>query len=354
MVWFLAPVPTSNAVWQNFKSPLLWDVFAVSTYFTVSVIFWYLGLVPDLATLRDRCKSGLRKVLYGIFSLGWRGGNRQWRHYEVAYLLLAGLSTPLVLSVHTVVSFDFATSVVPGWHTTIFPPYFVAGAIFGGFAMVLTLMIPVRKIYGLQDLFTMKHIDNMAKIIVLTGTIVGYAYLMELFIAWYSGSDYEYDAFMIRIFDGPYTAYYYAMFTCNVIAPQAFWFKKCRENLWVVMIVCMFVNAGMWYERFVIIVTSLARDFIPGAWDMYHPSWVEIWTFIGTHGFFLMLFLLFIRFLPVIAMSEVKSVLPESDPHFDPERRKLDNIVPAPTYAGDLEHTGGRPEAAGAPAPVTV
>lgn len=354
MAWFLAPVPNSNAIWQNFKSPLLWDVFAVSTYFTVSVIFWFLGLVPDLATMRDRCKSGLRKILYGIFSLGWRGGNRQWRHYEVAYMLLAGLSTPLVLSVHTVVSFDFATSVVPGWHTTIFPPYFVAGAIFGGFAMVLTLMIPVRKIYGLQDLFTMKHIDNMAKIIVLTGTIVGYAYLMELFIAWYSGSQYEYDAFMLRIFDGKYVWYYYAMFFCNVIAPQAFWFKKCRENLWVVMIVCMFVNAGMWYERFVIIVTTLAQDFLTGAWDMYHPTWVEIWTFIGTHGFFLMLFLLFIRFLPVIAMSEVKGVLPEADPHYDPERKKRDVIVPAPAYAGDLEHTGGKPEASGAPSPATV
>jgi molybdopterin-containing oxidoreductase family membrane subunit len=200
----------------------------------------------------------------------------------------------------------------------------------------------------------MKHIDNMAKIIVLTGTIVGYAYLMELFIAWYSGSQYEFDAFMLRIFDGPYTPYYYAMFFCNVIAPQAFWWKKCRENLWVVMIVCMFVNAGMWYERFVIIVTTLARDFLPGVWDMYHPSWVEIWTFIGTHGFFLMLFLLFIRFLPVIAMSEVKGVLPEADPHYDPERRKLDNIVPAPAYEGDLEHTGGRPEASGATSPATV
>ncbi len=351
MAWFLAPVPNSNAIWQNLKSPLLWDVFAVSTYFTVSIIFWYLGLVPDLATMRDRCKSGLRKVLYGIFALGWRGGNRQWRHYEVAYMLLAALSTPLVLSVHTVVSFDFATSIVPGWHTTIFPPYFVAGAIFGGFAMVLTLMIPVRKIYGLQDLFTMKHIDNMAKIILLTGTIVGYAYLMELFVAWYSGSLYEFGAFMIRIFDGPYTLYYYAMFFCNVIAPQAFWFKKCRENLLVVMVVCMFVNCGMWYERFVIIVTTLARDFLPGAWDMYHPTWVEIWTFIGTIGFFTMNFLLFCRFLPVIAIGEIKAVLPESDPHYDPDRTKRDNIVPAATYDGDLEHTGGRPESAAAPSP---
>jgi len=354
MAWFLAPVPNSNAIWQNFKSPLLWDVFAVSTYFTVSVIFWYLGLVPDLATMRDRCKNGLRKVLYGIFALGWRGGNRQWRHYEVAYLLLAALSTPLVLSVHTVVSFDFATSIVPGWHTTIFPPYFVAGAIFGGFAMVLTLMIPARKIYGLQDLFTMKHIDNMAKIILLTGTIVGYAYLMELFVAWYSGSLYEFDAFKWRILYGPYTWAYYCMFFCNVIAPQAFWFKKCRENLWIVMIICMFVNCGMWFERFVIIVTTLARDFLPGAWDMYHPTWVEIWTFIGTIGFFTMLFALFCRFLPLIAIGEIKAVLPESDPHYDPKRHQRDNIVPAATYDGDLEHTGGQSEAAPAPSTVTA
>jgi Ni/Fe-hydrogenase subunit HybB-like protein len=354
MAWFLAPVPNANAIWQNFKSPLLWDVFAVSTYFTVSVIFWFLGLVPDLATMRDRCRPGLRKVLYGIFALGWRGGNRQWRHYEVAYMLLAALSTPLVLSVHTVVSFDFATSIVPGWHTTIFPPYFVAGAIFGGFAMVLTLMIPARKIYGLQDLFTMKHIDNMAKIILLTGTIVGYAYLMELFVAWYSGSLYEFDAFKWRILFGPATWAYYAMFFCNVIAPQAFWWKKCRENLWIVMIVCMFVNAGMWYERFVIIVTTLMRDFLPGAWDDYHPTWVEIWTFIGTIGFFTMLFLLFCRYLPVIAMSEIKGVLPQADPHYDPKRLVRENIVAAPTYDGDLEHTGGKPESAAAAAPATA
>ena len=250
MAWFLAPVPNANAIWQNFKSPLLWDVFAVSTYFTVSVIFWYLGLVPDLATMRDRCKPGLRKVLYGIFALGWRGGNRQWNHYEMAYLLLAALSTPLVLSVHSVVSFDFATSIVPGWHTTIFPPYFVAGAIFGGFAMVLTLMIPAREIYGLQDLLTMKHIDNMAKIILLTGTIVGYAYLMELFIAWYSGSKYRVRCLHARAIrtartSGPTDC----MMFCNVISPQIFWFRWARRELvWVVLVVCMFVNAGMWYR----------------------------------------------------------------------------------------------------------
>lgn len=315
MVWFLAPVPNSNAIWQNFKSPLLWDVFAVSTYFTVSVIFWYLGLVPDLATIRDRCKPGLKKALYGIFAIGWRGGNRQWKHYEMGYLLLAALSTPLVLSVHSVVSFDFATSVVPGWHTTIFPPYFVAGAIFGGFAMVLTLMIPCRSIYGLQDLLTPKHVDNMTKIILLTGTIVGYAYLMELFIAWYGGNKYEADAFHLRAVSGPYTWAYYTMMFCNVIAPQAFWFPWCRRNLWVVMAVCMCVNAGMWYERFVIIVTTLAADFLPGQWGYYEPTWVEIAMFAGTHGLFLFLFLLFIKYLPMIAISEVKGVLPQSHVH---------------------------------------
>jgi len=315
MAWFLAPVPNSNAIWQNFKSPLLWDVFAVSTYFTVSVLFWYLGLIPDLATIRDRCKPGIKKALYGMFALGWRGGNRQWNHYEMAYLILAALSTPLVLSVHTIVSFDFATSVIPGWHATIFPPYFVAGAIFGGFAMVLTLMLPVREIYGLQDLLTWKHIDNMAKIILLTGSIVGYAYLSELFIAWYGGNKFELDAFMLRIKDGPYVWAYVAMMFCNVVSPQIFWFKKMRQNWFVVFLVCNFVNAGMWFERFVIIVTTLARDFMPGAWDMFHPTWVDIMTFAGSFGFFLMNFLLFLRFFPVIAIAEVKGILPQSDPH---------------------------------------
>ncbi|RPJ34585.1 MAG: hydrogenase [Verrucomicrobiaceae bacterium] len=322
--WFLAPVPNANAIWQNFKSPLLWDVFAVSTYFTVSLIFWYLGMVPDLATIRDRAKPGLRKIFYGIFSLGWRGGNRQWSHYEMAYLLLAALSTPLVLSVHSVVSFDFATSVVPGWHTTIFPPYFVAGAIFGGFAMVLTIMIPARFVYGLQDLITMKHIDNMAKIILLTGTIVGYAYLMELFVAFYSGAIYEMDAFKFRI-AGPYWWAYAAMMSLNVISPQLFWFKACRENLWVIMFVAMCVNVGMWFERFVIIVTTLARMWLPGDWKTYSPSGVELMTFVGTIGLFLALFMLFLRFLPCINIAEVKWTLLESDPHFDDKEHHPDH-----------------------------
>ena len=326
MAWFLAPIPNAQGIWPNFRSPLLWDVFAVSTYFTVSVLFWYTGLVPDLATLRDRAKSRVSKYLYGIFALGWRGSNRQWRHYEMAYLLLAGLSTPLVLSVHSVVSFDFATSIVPGWHTTIFPPYFVAGAIFGGFAMVLTILLPARLLYPqLNDLITRQHVDKMAKIILLTGSIVGYAYMMELFIAWYSANPYEKFTFFnarlnLAFFTGEgargyYAWAYYCMMICNVLSPQIFWIKKMRTNYIVVFAVCMFVNAGMWFERFVIIVTSLAQDFLPSSWGHYSPTWVEIWTFIGTFGIFLSLFLLFMRFLPMIAMSEVKIVLPEADPH---------------------------------------
>ena len=314
MVWFLAPVPNSNAIWQNFRSPLLWDVFAVSTYFTVSVLFWYTGLVPDLATLRDRATNKFRKFFYGIAALGWRGGNRQWKHYEMAYLILAGLSTPLVLSVHSVVSFDFATSVIPGWHTTIFPPYFVAGAIFGGFAMVLTIMLPARAIFGLHDLITDDHVDKMCKIILLTGSIVGYAYAMEFFIAWYGGNMYEQYAFMNRA-TGPYWWAYWTMIFCNVAAPQLFWFRFFRRHVLSVFIVCMFVNTGMWFERFVIIVTSLHRDFLPSSWNMFYPTWVDIWTFVGTFGIFLALFLLFIRWLPMICIFEVKAVLPEADPH---------------------------------------
>lgn len=312
--WYLFPIPNSNAIWQNFRSPLLWDVFAVSTYFTVSVIFWYVGLIPDLATLRDRAKNKVRKLIYGVLALGWRGSNRQWRHYEKAYLILAGISTPLVLSVHSVVSFDFATSVIPGWHATIFPPYFVAGAIFGGFAMVLTIMLPFREIYNLHDLITKRHIDNMCKIILLTGTIVGYAYGMEFFIAWYGANPYEQYAFLNRAF-GPYWWAYWSMIFCNVISPQLFWFKFSRTNLAVIFFVIMCVNAGMWFERFVIIVTSIHRDFLPGSWGHFTPTWVDLTTFVGTIGLFLFLFLLFVRFLPMITIFEVKAVLDEADPH---------------------------------------
>ena len=322
MAWYLAPLPNNYGIWPNFRSPLLWDVFAVSTYFTVSVLFWYTGLIPDLATLRDRATSKIKKFLYGIFAVGWRGSNRNWRHYEMAYLLLAGLSTPLVLSVHSVVSFDFATSILPTWHTTIFPPYFVAGAIFGGFAMVLTLMLPARALFKLHDIITLQHIDKMAKIILLTGSIVSYAYAMEFFIAWYSGNQYERFAFWNRVL-GPYWwDWWVGMLFCNCLSPQLFWFRWCRRNVLVVYFVCMCVNAGMWFERFIIIVGGLHRDFLPSSWGLFIPTWVDIWTFIGTHGIFLSLFLLFIRFLPMIAMSEVKIVLPESDVH------RHDPVVP--------------------------
>ncbi len=308
MAWFLAPVPNSNAIWPNFHSPLLWDVFAVSTYATVSALFWYVGMIPDLATLRDRAPNKLKHFAYGLFALGWRGSNRHWRHYEMAYLILAGISTPLVLSVHSVVSMDFATSVLPGWHTTIFPPYFVAGAIFSGFAMVLTLLIPARQLFGLKDLITTRHLENMCKVILATGSMVGYAYAMEFFIAWYSGNPFESFVFINRAM-GPYAWAYWIMVTCNVITPQLFWFKKIRTNPWIIFVLCIFVNIGMWFERFVIIVTSLHRDSLPSSWGYFNPTWVDIFTFVGSIALFLHMFLLFIRFLPMIAMSEVKGVL---------------------------------------------
>jgi Ni/Fe-hydrogenase subunit HybB-like protein len=312
--WWLFPLPNANWIWPNFRSPLLWDVFAVSTYATVSVLFWYVGMIPDLATLRDRAKNKIRKVLYGIFSMGWRGSNRNWRNYEMAYLLLAGISTPLVLSVHTVVSFDFAVSVLPGWHTTIFPPYFVAGAIFSGFGMVLTLMLPLRAVFGLHDLITQYHIDCMCKITLATGTIVGYAYSMEFFIAWYGANSFESFTFINRAF-GQYAWAYWIMISCNVICPQLFWFKKIRENAAIVWIISIFVNVGMWFERFVIIVTSLANDFLPSSWGYYSPTIVDIMIYFGTFGLFGVLFLLFVRFLPLMAMAEIKAVSPHADPH---------------------------------------
>jgi molybdopterin-containing oxidoreductase family membrane subunit len=312
--WFLFPIPTSNSLWPQFRSPLMWDVFAVSTYFTVSCLFWYVGLVPDLAIFRDRAKTKVRKFIYGFFALGWTGSNRHWCNYEKCYLILAGVSTPLVLSVHSIVSLDFAVSQVPGWHTTIFPPYFVAGAIFSGFGMVLTLLIPLRKMCKLEELITMRHIDLMCKVTLATGSIVGYAYLMELFIAWYSGSPYERFAFINRL-SGPYAWGYWTMMGCNVILPQLFWIPKLRRNLVLVFIVSILVNIGMWFERFVIIVISLHRDFLPSNWGYYAPSWVDICTFLGTFGLFFTMFLLFMRFLPMIAVSEVKGVTPQADPH---------------------------------------
>ena len=314
LLYFVMPLPNQMGAWPNFRSPLLWDMFAVGTYFTVSLLFWYLGLVPDLASLRDRAVSKVKKVAYGIFSLGWRGSNRQWKHYELTYLILAGISTPLVLSVHSIVSTDFATSVIPGWHTTIFPPYFVAGAIFSGFAMVMTLAILARIVYPVKAFITMNHLEKMAKVIMLTGMMVGYAYGMEFFIAWYSGNPYEFGIFKYRA-TGWYAWAYWTMVTCNVLVPQFLWFKKLRTSIPVLFIISIFVNIGMWFERFVIIATSLSQDFLPSSWGYFTPTWVDVLTFIGTFGLFLTLFLLFLRFLPMIAMSEVKGVLPQADPH---------------------------------------
>ncbi|MGB0684900.1 MAG: NrfD/PsrC family molybdoenzyme membrane anchor subunit [Planctomycetota bacterium] len=313
VIWWVFPLPNQMAMWPNFRSPLLWDVFAVSTYFSVSLLFWYMGLVPDLATVRDRAKTRLRRFWYGLFALGWNGSNRQWHRYERAYLLLAALATPLVLSVHSVVSFDFAVSNLPGWHTTIFPPYFVAGAIFSGFAMVLTLSIPARKMFGLEELITMRHIDNMCKVIMATGMMVGYAYAMEFFMAWYSGNEYEGFAFVNRAF-GPYWWAYWIMVTCNVISPQIFWSKKARNNLTLVFIVSIFVNIGMWFERFVITITSLNRDFLPSSWHYFSPTWVDVLTLLGSFGLFFTLFMLFCRYLPQVAIAEVKNVMPQAHP----------------------------------------
>jgi Ni/Fe-hydrogenase subunit HybB-like protein len=312
--WWLFPLPNSNYIWPQFRSPLMWDVFAVSTYFTVSVLFWYMGLIPDLAVMRDRARNKVRKFAYGLFSLGWTGSNRHWSNYEKAYLILAGLSTPLVLSVHSIVSLDFAVSQLPGWHTTIFPPYFVAGAVFSGFGMVLSLLIPLRRLCKLEDIITVRHVELMCKVTLATGSIVGYAYFMEVFIAWYSGNPYERYAFMNRAF-GPYWWGYWIMITCNVVTPHLFWFKKIRTNMIVVFILSIFVNIGMWFERFEIVVTTLNRDFLPANWGYFRPTWVDVLTYVGTFGLFFTMFLLFMRFVPMIAISEVKGITPQADPH---------------------------------------
>ena len=307
LIYWVFPLPnTYGSLWSNFNSPLLWDVFAISTYLTVSLVFWYVGLIPDLATIRDRA-VGIRRKIYGLMSFGWNGSAKGWQRFESVSLILAGLSTPLVLSVHTIVSFDFATSVIPGWHTTIFPPYFVAGAVFSGFAMVQTLLIIMRKSMRLEQYITLNHIDVMNKIILVTGSIVGSAYITEFFIAWYSAVPYEQYAFANRMF-GPYWWAYWTMMTCNVITPQLFWSRKLRRSLTASFIISIFVNIGMWFERFVIIVTSLHRDYLPSSWLMYSPSWVEICMYIGSLGLFFTLFFLFAKFLPVIAAAEVKSI----------------------------------------------
>ncbi|MFP4093677.1 MAG: NrfD/PsrC family molybdoenzyme membrane anchor subunit [Cyclobacteriaceae bacterium] len=309
--WALPLPNTFGSLWVNFNSPLLWDVFAISTYFSVSLVFWYIGLVPDFATIRDRAKGIISKTVYGALSLGWTGSAKAWERYEAVSLILAGVATPLVLSVHTIVSFDFATSVIPGWHTTIFPPYFVAGAIFSGFAMVLTLMIITRRVYKLEDYITINHIELMNIIIIVTGSIVGVAYLTELFMAWYSGVEYEQYAFFNRA-TGPYWWAYWIMMTCNVISPQLFWFKKIRTNIVATFVLSIVVNIGMWFERFVIIVTSLHRDYLPSSWAMFTPTLYDVGVYMFTFGLFFTLFFMFAKFFPVINMAEVKAILKSS------------------------------------------
>jgi molybdopterin-containing oxidoreductase family membrane subunit len=313
LAWYwLLPLPNANHIWINFRSPLVWDVFAVSTYGTVSLIFWYVGLLPDLATARDRAKNQLRKMIYGLLSLGWNGSARSWNHYGKAYVLFAGIATPLVLSVHSVVSFDFATSVIPGWHSIIFPPYFVAGAIFSGLALVATLIIIMRKMFHLEHVITQSHLATMNKLVVATSLMVGYAYIIEFFIAWYAGG-YEYFTLINRAF-GPYAWASWLMFGCNVVFPQLLWFKKIRHSVLLMYPIVILVNVGMWMERFVIIVTSLHRDFLPSSWDMYTPTWVDVGLFVGSLGLFLTMMLLFCRLLPTVSVAESKESAPGAQP----------------------------------------
>src|SRR5438552_3075457 len=310
LAYWLFPYPNTMNVWPQFRSPLIWDVFAVSTYGTVSLLFWYVGLVPDLATLRDRSQSRVGRVIYGMLAMGWRGSAHHWHRYDTAYLLLAGLATPLVVSVHTVVSFDFAVGIVPGWHTTIFPPYFVAGAIYSGFAMVMVLAIPIRAVYGLEDFITMRHLQNMAKVMLATGLIVAYGYMMENFMSWYSADQYERYMTLNR-WTGPYGPAYWALILVNIIVPQALWFMRVRSNVPLLFLVELAVNIGMWLARFVIVITSLHRDFMPSSWGMFLPTFWDWSTFIGTIGLFLALLFLFIRFLPMISIFEMRTLVPK-------------------------------------------
>jgi Ni/Fe-hydrogenase subunit HybB-like protein len=314
VAYWLAPLPNQMGTWPNFRSPLLWDVFAVSIYGTVSLLFWYVGMIPDLATLRDRATTRVRQWAYGALALGWRGSQRHWRHYEVAYLILAGLATPLVLSVHSIVSMDFAVSLLPGWHTTIFPPYFVAGAIFSGFAMVVTLMVICRRAFGMEQIITIRHLDYMAKIMLVTGLMVAYAYGFELFTAWYSGNPYELYSFVNRAL-GDYAWAYWAMITCNVVVPQVFWLARARRSPVVLFVVSILINVGMWFERFVIIVTSLHHDFLPSSWGYFRPTIWDVACLVGGFGLFFTLFCLFVRFAPMVATAEVKTVLPQASPY---------------------------------------
>jgi Ni/Fe-hydrogenase subunit HybB-like protein len=312
LAYWLFPYPNTMGVWPQFRSPLVWDVFAVSTYATISLLFWFIGLVPDLATLRDRSTNRAAQIVYGMLALGWRGSARHWHRYETAYLLLAGLATPLVLSVHTVVSFDFAVGVVPGWHTTIFPPYFVAGAIYSGFAMVLMLAIPIRKVYGLEDFITERHLQNSAKVMLATGLIVAYGYAIEAFMGWYSGN--RYDAFTLwNRLHGPYAPCYYALLACNIFVPQVLWIRKLRTSPVALFLISGVILVGMWLERFIIVVVSLHRDFLTSSWGMYYPTRWDWMTYIGTIGMFLAAMFLFVRILPMISIFEMRTLLPESE-----------------------------------------
>ena len=342
MAFFTLPYPnTRGPLWPNFNSPLMWDVFAISTYFTVSLLFWYSGLIPDLATVRDRARTKLRKHLYGLAAFGWTGSTKHWQRHESLSLVLAGLSTPLVLSVHTIVSFDFATSIVPGWHTTIFPPYFVAGAIFSGFAMVQTLMLIIRKVMNLQDYITLGHIDAMNKVIVLTGSIVGCAYLTELFMAWYSMVPYEQDHFFKYRIAGPYGWSYWLMMTCNVISPQLFWFRKLRRNIPFTFVMSIVVNIGMWFERFVIIVTSIYRDYLPSSWSVYYrPTIWEVGFYLGTFGLFFTCFFLFAKYFPVIAIAEIKYVLKTTGESYKDSMATLEKVDHEEFFEKTHHHDG--------------
>ena len=308
LAYWLLPYPNTMGMWPQWRSPLMWDVFAVSTYATVSLLFWYVGLIPDLASLRDKAKNKVAKYIYAVMSLGWRGSTIHWSRYTVAYLLLAGLSTPLVVSVHTIVSFDFSVGIVPGWHATIFPPYFVAGAVFAGFAMVLTLGIPLRAVYGLKDLITDRHLEVMAKVMLTTGLVVGYGYMTEIFLAFYSGDHFEM-YMMVNRFFGPYAWAFWTLMLCNIVAIQPLWFKPVRRNVYALFVISMFVNVGMWFERFMIIVMSLHRDFLPSSWGMYAPTHIDIMMYVGTIGFFLLLFFLFVRALPMISIAEMRELV---------------------------------------------
>jgi molybdopterin-containing oxidoreductase family membrane subunit len=312
LFYWLLPYPNTMGMWPQFRSPLVWDVFAVSTYATVSLMFWFVGLIPDLATLRDRSTSTVGRKIYGILAMGWRGSARHWHRYETAYLLLAGLATPLVVSVHTVVSFDFSVGIIPGWHATIFPPYFVAGAIYSGFAMVLILAIPLRRFYGLEDFVTLRHLDNMGRVLLATGLLVAYGYMTEAFMSWYSGNQYE-SFMLVNRFVGPYAPAYWALLTCNVIVPQSLWFQRVRANPVTLFCVAVVVQIGMWLERFIIVVTSLHRDFLPSSWGMYYPTFWDWSTYIGSMGLFFTLFLLFIRYLPMISIFEMRTLVPEAE-----------------------------------------